>query len=315
MENIVERLDKETQKNIRQSPRNSNRASELGWWEECPRYLVLIRTDSDKLPLHDIGLQRIFDEGRKQEKLIRMELEEAGYEIKDVQRDEKWTHLEITGHIDGKIKTDGKFMLLEIKSCSPNVFRAISNYHTADELRASKHSWIRHYYSQIQAYHLLFGEEEGVILFKDKSTGKKHQVLSILDYEYCERMCKVMEEVNKRIKVNDPWPVEEKSACRHCGFQKTVCFPNLDFGPGYDFLSDEETEMKLLRWEELRESASEFQDLDKDLKEHFKGKSAVVGDFLIESKEFERTNYSVPDDVRKKYAEIKKYWRTSINKL
>ena len=90
MKNIVEKLDSETQKRIRQSSRNSNRASELGWWEECPRYLVLVQTDHEKMPLHDIGLQRLFDEGKKQEKLVRMELEEAGYEIIDVQRDEKW---------------------------------------------------------------------------------------------------------------------------------------------------------------------------------------------------------------------------------
>lgn len=284
MKNIVEKLDNETQKRIRQSSRNSNRASELGWWEECPRYLVLVQTDYKKMPLHDIGLQRLFDEGKKQEKLVRMELEEAGYEIIDVQRDEKWRHLNITGHIDGKIILDGKKPLLEIKSCSPNIFRTISSCQNAEDLKASKYFWIKGYYAQMQGYHLLFNEESGIILFKDKSTGEKHQIESSLDYEYCERMCNVIEEVNKRIEENDPWPVEMKEACQRCPFQKTMCFPDCDYGPGFAFLSDKEAEEKLERREILKPGRQEYNQLDKLLKDHFKGQNVVVGNFKIETK-------------------------------
>ena len=315
MENIVKKLDNETLKNIRQSARNSNRSSELGWWEECPRYLVLVRTDYDKMPLHDIDLQRIFDEGKKQEKLVRMELEEAGYEIIDVQRDEKWKHLNITGHIDGKIRLDGKTPIIEIKSCSPNVFHTISTIDKAEDLKNSKFFWIRGYYAQIQGYHLLFNEEEGIILFKNKSTAKKHQIDSYLDYEYCERMCKVIEEVNDRVEKNNPWPIEMKEACKRCPFQKTMCFPDMDYGPGFDFLSDEETETKLIRWEETKEVAKEHEELDKELKEHFKGRSVILGDFKIESSKHERRGVDLPPDIKKQYEKVTEYWITKIERL
>jgi hypothetical protein len=315
MIDIVKKLDKETEKHIRQSPRNSNRSSELGWWEECPRYLVLVRTDPDKLPLHDINLQRIFDEGTKQERLVRAELEEANIEVHNVQRDEKWTHLNISGHIDGTIPIDGKNPILEIKSCSPNVFRAIQGFKTAEDLKNSKYFWIRGYYAQMQGYHLLFNEEEGVILFKDKSTGQKHQIESHIDYGYCEEMCKVIEEVNDRVERNDPWPAKECEACNRCGFAQTLCFPGKDYGEGYEFYSDDELEIKLNRREEIKAIAKEYDQLDDEIKKCFKGKNAVVGDFLITSDEYERKSYKVPNEIKEQYLEITTYFRTKIEKL
>lgn len=315
MVNIVEKLDQKTEQRIRQSPRNSNRSSDLGWWEECPRYLVLVRTDLDKLPLHDIGLQRIFDEGTRQEKLIRLELEEAGFEVTNVQRDEKWSHLNISGHIDGKIPLNGKTPILEIKSCSPNVFRTIKEYKVAEDLKTSRYFWIRRYYAQIQGYHLLFNEEEGIILFKDKSTGQKHQIESHINYDYCDQMCRVIEEVNDRVERNDPWPAEKKEACKHCGFAKTLCFPGQDYGPGFDIYTDEDLEADLIRREELKPQVKEYKELDKEIKRHFKGKNAVVGDFLITSDEFERKSYKVPNEIKNQYLEINTYFRTNIEKL
>lgn len=306
MINIVEALDQETAKRIRQSPRNSNRSSDLGWWEECPRYLVLVRTDIESLPLHDIGLQRIFDEGREQERIIRREIEKAGFEITNVQRDEKWGNLNITGHIDGKICLNGITPILEIKSCSPNIFPSIAQIQDAKDLRDSKYSWIRKYYAQMQGYHLLFNEESGVILFKNKSTGEKHQIESRIDYEYCEKMCSVIEEVNARVDRNDPWPAEQKEACRRCGFAKTKCFPGRDYGPGYEFISNEEIESKLIRLEEIKPIAKEYEALDKEIKGCFKGKDAIVGEFIITSKEVERKGYVVNAST---------YWKVTIERL
>jgi len=306
MIDIVKKLDQETEKKIRQSPRNSNRSSELGWWEVCPRYLVLIRTDLDKLPLHDLSLQRIFDEGTRQERLVRAELEEAGIEVHNVQRDEKWVHLNISGHIDGTISVDGKNLILEIKSCSPNVFRTIKEFKTAEDLRGSKYFWIRGYYAQMQGYHLLFNKEDGVILFKNKSTGEKHQIESHIDYEYCEKMCQVIEEVNDRVERNDPWPAKECEDCNRCGFAQTVCFPGKDYGEGYEFYSDDELEIKLNRREEIKAIAKEYERIDKEVKSHFKGKNAVVGDFLIESKLQDRDAYEVP---------ATSFYRVNIKKL
>ena len=312
MLNIPEALDKEAQKRIKQYPHPNNRASECG--HPCERFLVLVRTHSDKLPLHDIGLQRIFDEGNLHETAVLRELENAGFQLVEQQRPFEWKKFRLTGRIDAKISIDGQLIPLEIKSCSPNVFPHIKGL-SPQEMVNSKYPWVRKYPGQIMLYMLMDGKDKGIILFKNKTTGEKIQKDFELDLEYAESILKKLESVNKHVDSGTLPDVEMSGECKSCGFAKTMCFADQDYGPGFDFLSDEETEAKLIKWDKLKESAKEFEAIDKELKEHFKGKSAICGDFKIESKEYERKNYKVPPDVKEQYLEIGKYFRTSIERL
>ena len=118
MINIVERLDEQTAKKIRQFPHPNNRASEAG--HPCVRFLVLSRLQPELKTLHDVGLQRIFDEGNLHEKAVLREMEDAGFKIVEQQRPFSWTKFHLSGHIDAKIETNAttKPLLtpLEIKS-------------------------------------------------------------------------------------------------------------------------------------------------------------------------------------------------------
>lgn len=312
MINIVEKLDQETAKRIKTYPHPNNRASECG--NPCIRFLVLSRLHSDKKALHDVGLQRIFDEGNLHEFAVLRELQDAGFQIIEQQRPFEWKKFRLTGRIDAKISINGTAIPLEIKSCSPNIFQHILNL-PPEEMTKSKYSWVRRYPGQIMAYMLMDGKEEGIIIFKNKSTGEKCQKNFKLDLEYTEEILKKLERVNECIAKNEIPPVEVSEECKRCGFMKTMCYPDQDYGPGFDLISDEEVEVKLIRWDELKEKAKEYEELDKELKEIFKGKSAIVGDFKVESKEFERKNYKVPDEIKKQYVEISTYFRTSIEKL
>lgn len=303
MINIVEKLDQETAKRIKSYPSKSNRASECG--HPCIRFLVLSRLQPEKKELHDIGLQRIFDEGNLQESAVLREIQDAGFNLVEQQRPFEMKEIQLTGRIDAKIAIEGKLIPLEIKSCSPNSFQVIKNA-TPDDIKNSKYSWIRKYPAQIMSYCLMDGKETGIIIFKNKTTGEKCQKEFAIDYDYMEGILKKLERVNECVAKNEIPPVEPIEDCKSCGFAKTVCFPGQDYGPGFEILTDQELIIKLDRREALKNAVKEYEEIDKELKEAFKGRSALIGDFKIESKEIERKEYTVKAGA---------YWKTSIEKI
>lgn len=314
MIDLAEKLDAETAKQIKASVRHANRSSELGWAFECPRYLELVRISPDLLPLHDIGLQRIFNEGHHQERIVKKDLADAFVDIVDVQRDEQWDHLKISGSIDGAVvipNTSPKdYPILELKSCSPNNFRAAQHCETQDDLRNSQNWWLRNTAAQMQGYHLIFNREVGIILFKDKSAGRKHQINSKIDWDFLDKLLKILEVVNENVEKKTPRLAMRCEACKRCGFARTACFVGEDFGPGFALLANNKLEAKLNRWYELQPINDEFKELDKDLKDTFRNRPSIIGDFKIESKEI-----TVAAQVKTKLREAYSYFKTTIEKL
>jgi len=317
--NLVEALDRAAEKRIKAWPHPNNRASEAG--HPCVRFLVLSRLEPDKKVLHDVNLQRIFDLGNVFEKAVFQELQEAGVNVVEQQRPFEWKKFQLTGHIDGKIQVGitigDKLIPIEIKSCSPNSFTEVEGKKPIDLINSRK-SWLRKYPAQILLYMLMDGSEAGIIIFKNKLNGKYYQMNFQLDdtaLEYTESILKKLEVVNDYVARREIPPLEPCDECARCGFEKTICFPGKDYGAGYDFSTDPEIEKKLLRWEELQPLAKEYEELEKEIKEKFKGKTAVVGDFIIESKELVRKTYEIPDEVKKVCEKQMTYWVTKIKRL
>lgn len=309
-------LDEQTAKRIKISPHSgSNRASEAG--HPCVRFLVLSRTSNDLKILHDIGLQRIFDEGNLHEDALMREMQDARLRVVEQQRAYEWPKFQLTGRIDGKLSVDGSKIPLEIKSSSPNVFAAIRDLAPIDMLK-SKFSWIRKYPAQILLYMLMEGAEYGLMVFKNKTTGEKAQKVFRLEgelLEYAESILKKLEAVNAHVDEGTCPDAALIDDCKGCGFCKTGCFPGADYGPGIDIMQDPDLEAKLDRRGELEAAAKEFEGLDKEIKEVVKGKSAVIGNWLIESKECTRKNYDIPAELKKQYEAVTTYFRTSIERI
>jgi len=312
--NIPEVLDKETAKRIKIFPHPNNRASEGG--HPCVRFLVLSRISNKLRTLHDVGLQRIFDEGNLHEDALMRELQEAGLKIVEQQRGYEWPELQLTGRIDGRLGVNGSFLPLELKSCSPNVFRELQEIEPLDMLK-SKHTWIRKYPAQILLYMLMEGAEYGVMIFKNKQTGEKCQKLFRLEgpaLEYAETVIKKLEAVNAHVELKTVPPTALIDDCRGCAFAKTACFPGEDYGPGIDILQDPELESKLERRAKLEPAAKEFEALDKEVKGGLRGRTVVVGPFIIESKPYETTVYNVPSDIKAAYAAKEQRFRVYIER-
>jgi len=313
--NLVAALDEQTARRIKAWPHPSNRASEAG--HPCKRFLVLARLAPEKKTLHDIGLQRIFDEGNLQEEAVLRELQGAGVTIVEQQRPFTWPKFELSGRIDAKIANNGGYIPLEVKSCSPHIFPSIKETSPEDMVK-SRYLWVRKYPAQILLYELMDGNEPGYMLFKNKTTGEKCQKifrLSDVNLLYAESVLQKLEEVNDYVHRGEVPPLEPCEECRGCGFEKTVCFPGRDYGPGYDFLNDQELLDKLLRREELQPAAKEYKGLDEDVKAALAGRNAIIGDFLVESKQFERKGFDVPADIKKAYETVTTYWKMTIARL
>jgi hypothetical protein len=80
-------------------------------------------------------------------------------------------------------------------------------------------------------------------------------------------------------------------------------------------MSDSDLEAKLERREELVEARAEYEDLDKEIKAAVGGKNLVVGHFIIESKEYERRSAKIPEELKKQFEVVTKYWRVTIERI
>jgi len=318
MLNIPAAVDVAKTKKITEWPRNANRASDTG--HECERYLVAARIRGEKRVLHDVGLQRIFDEGNVHEKAVLQDLVYAGLEVVELQRPFEWKKFKLTGHIDGKIRDEeGPLIPLEIKSCSPNSFRALQKMDQHDLLN-SRYPWIKRYPAQMGLYMLMDNKERGIMLFKEKVTGELLQIDFVLDdqfLEYLETVLKKLERVNEYCEKDELPPVVPVSDCDRCGFCTTLCFPDRDFGPGFKImLPDPEIERLLSRREQLQEAAKEYEYIDKDLKSMFSGQNAIVSGWKIVSKEQSRTYYpDLPETVKKEFAKVTTFFKTTFKRI
>ena len=318
MLNIPAVVDAAKAKKIVQWPRTANRASDAG--HECERHLVAARIRSEKWTIHDIGLQRIFDEGKIQEDAVLHDISEANLEVMEHQRPFLWKKFQITGHIDGKIKDeDGNLVPLEIKSCSPNSFMALQKMNQHDLLN-SRYPWIKRYPAQMGLYMLMDNMDRGIMVFKNKVTGELLQIDFVLDdqfLEYLETVLKKLERVNKYCEKDELPLVIPISDCDRCGFCTTLCFPDRDFGPGFKImLPDPEIDRLLSRREQLQEAAKEYEHIDKDLKSMFSGQNAIVSGWKIVSKEQSRTFYpNLPETVKKEFAKVTTFFKTTFERI
>jgi len=278
-------------------PSQSNRCSELG--HPCTAYCVFARTVPVHLrPAISEDLAEIFDEGKKQEQAIQIDLLEMGYQVQRQQETLRWPKYNIVGHKDFSISKGGSpFVRCEFKSVNPYTYEKLN---TPEDVRNNNSSWVQKWYSQTVLYMLLDDQKEYWLFLKNKSRGSiKPIVFKWNDqvWEDAEALIKKAEQVNKLVEVGKPPKEELKIStpedCSHCQFL-TVCNPNLDFGVGAQILTEEQAadlSVKLERWEEIKPIAKEFDNLDDELKSEVKSiavatqtDSVVIGDWLASLK-------------------------------
>ena len=301
---LIEKVYEEKAKKIRVTPCHTNRASEAG--HPCERYLVLHRLKWHDAKLHDVKLQLIFDEGNHQERILLRDLEEAGVQIIEQQRDYHWPELQLTGHLDGKaVLSPTEAAPIETKSMSPHIWERVN---TLDDLLYSDKPWLQKYPAQIQLYLLLANAERGFLILKNKSTGELKEIEVRLDLTYAESILKKLERVNAHVAAGTVPPAipYDEDVCDRCPFFQTTCLVEVR-RTALELSDDSELAEKLQRRETLKDAAKEYDTLDKEIKTAVKGLEKVAcGNFLILGKEVSRKAYEV---------KASSYWQATIKSL
>jgi CRISPR/Cas system-associated exonuclease Cas4 (RecB family) len=307
---IVEKIIESKERKIKGYPVNSNRASDLGI--PCVRYHVLNRTRWQEKSLHDSGLQFVFDMGNEIEEIVLKELAEAGVKVIEQQRSFEWKEYQITGHIDGKIMVDNIVypVPMEIKSCSPFVFKAINSI---NDLKNGKYGYLRKYPTQLNLYMFMDNKEKGVFLFKDKVSGQIKEIWMDIDYNMGEETLKRAEAINNHVAEGTlPDPINEEMWCDKCPFAH-ICLPD-QIGKEIEIDTTELSTM-LDRLEELKPAVKEYDEIDGQVKELVEGREKVLaGSWFITGKYLEKKSYDIPAEIKAQYEKVTRYWRRKVVK-
>jgi len=262
---IVEKVLEYKERGIRQSPVNTNRASDLG--HPCIKYHVLNRTRWSERSLHNAGLQLTFDLGNVLEDVVLRDIQNAGLQVIEQQRAFSWPEYQITGHLDAKVIIDGQAIPLEVKTASPYVFKAINSI---KDLTNGKYGYLKKYPAQLTLYCLMGNHEKGIFLFKDKSSGAMKEIEMPLDYELGEVLLKRAEAINDHVSAGTiPPPIGEEMWCDGCAFAH-ICLPE-QIGKEVE-VNTGELETMLDRLEELKPAVKEYDEIDEQVKEIVTGK-------------------------------------------
>ena len=258
--NIPEAIDAVKAKKIKLYPCHTNRASNAG--QECLRRLVYERTDWDKKLLHDVGLQYIFDEGNRSEDITMQEMNEAGIQIFEGQRPFQYESVNLTGKIDFTATQEA--IPVEAKSINPYDFGTIKDL---ESVKTHKKARIRGYLAQLNVYLFLKEKPEGILLFRDKNSGRYKQINVPLDYELVEAVLKKFEAVNEHIKNKTlPEKISDLTICKTCPF-RAHCLPDVSFGDGVKIVSDAYLVQLIEKRVATEVQATEYDAVDKELKE------------------------------------------------
>ncbi len=282
---------------------------------DCRAYAVYMRT-VPPAQRRQIGvdLAMIFSEGNDQGRMVKRDLEDAGFIVSDQESQMVWPKYQISGRKDLKIWKEGfrEKINVEVKSCSPFTYDKIK---TIEDISDANEPWLRKWYKQVALYMVLQGVEKYWLLLKSKSKG----AIKILEftmndhiYQTAEAMIKKAEWVNRLIQIGEMPKAEDKISdvdfCSECEFYN-VCLPDLTFGPGAVIFSGEdiaELTAQLERRAELDPLRKEFEELDKELKQEMKMHASegqdriVIGDWIVKISEVNKKTYEVKAHTEKR---------------
>jgi len=226
--------------------------------------------------------------------------------------------LRIKGTVDDLLKlSKDDIRPLDYKSCSSYMFGHITQFATADDLRASQHHWVRHYPAQLYVYLHLYKYDNGMLLFKNKDSGNIYPLDVPKDEIYLEHLKEGIREVNIFIEKGKVPKPAYKDVCSKCEY-KEYCFPDApaeDEGAEVEHLDDPELEMMFARREELNTYSKEYKELDKDIKERLRGKTVIIGDWVYKTTSYPRAIFDVPEDIKREFKRTIQATRVSIKNL
>lgn len=285
IEQIEEKLNQVWEKRRTVYPCHTNRASQIG--ASCLRQLVYYRTAWDKQELPSMDAVKVFAEGDLQEEAVKRLLMDAGFQIVEAQRavaDDLLKKYNIAGRLDFYLAgLDGaKPIVCEVKSMNPYIFDTTLSLADFD-----RYPWTRKYKAQMMIYLLGAGEDRGLFILKNKSTGELRFIMAELDLDYAEALLAKAQEIEKHVAAGTlPERINDLNECKHCPFQ-AYCAPD-QVRQAAAMIEDPEFEAKIDRRAVLDPLRKEFDNLDGEIKDTVKvlpQEQVLVGKYLIEKRQ------------------------------
>ena len=290
-ETIKAALERTAESKIKVYPVRNLSASRLG--HPCERYLYLLIKNWQDMKPHDVGLQHVFDLGNSIEDYTIARLKEAGFEcITPTVRSWKIDKPFITGREDVRIKDPetGELYPVEIKGLSPTEFPKLNS--VEDFLNSKKH-YVRGYPTQLFVYMYYFGKEKGYFVITNKLTGEIKPIEVKMDYAFGEECLQKAERIYNALETNTPPDsCDDVSVCEQCNLQH-VCGQVKRIPTDVEL--DDELENLINRKNELAAAHSEYEEVDKQIKERVGEREKVItGTYVVVRKAFQKKEYTVP---------------------
>ena len=276
-------------------PKNNMVASDIG---ECQRESVLAITEWNQRPAFDPEVKARLERGKRIEDLAMAELAVLGYsarvERKPFEIKNAGGQILCRGRLDGFLEKDRREYPFECKSLNPNVYNQINEQGDFD-----RYVFFRKYPKQLQTYLFANNLEEGFWILDD-CMGHWKLIPCRLDYDRMDAVLRHLEAVADHVeKKTLPDFHKDPTTCLRCWVRGRVCNPPFFSGEGMQVINDAELEQKLNRRAELDPMASEYDHLDKELKEVLKAAMKpeqifVVGNWMIKAEEKTRNYKAQP---------------------
>lgn len=275
---------------------------------ECRAYAYWNRTvPGDQRRDFSPELKMIFSEGNDQARIVKRDLQDAGFTISDQESQMSWPKYQIYGRKDFQIWREGfrEKIHVEVKSASRFTYSAINK---VEDLLNDRKPWLKKWYKQTALYMVLQGVEKYWMLLKSKEMG----AIKIIEFAMNDQILNTANEminkaewVNKLIQIGEVPKTEDKISdadyCSECEFYH-ACLPDLAFMGGAVILDEAaigEMEQQLDRRAELAPLRKEYEDLDEELKDVIKSMASegasriVIGKWIAQIREQSRDGYVV----------------------
>jgi hypothetical protein len=285
---------------------------------DCKRRLVLSRLAPDKRTVSK-EMKGRFAEGRRQEKIMRGFLREAGVKILPTGEPFFVPSLNLRGEEDDIIVLDGKRYVVDYKSASEAMFRQVDNVESVDDLKKSPFPWIRHYPFQLNSYMAARQVDRGMFLFKSKESGQWRPIECPFDKEDYTTITEGLAFVNDRVSRFDvPSVSEPMEVCEYCEY-KNHCWGDISVPKKALAVSSAELYGLLVERDRLlehdpRPAARLLKDVEDKVRDGASGFGDVIqiGKYRVVTGRTGYKSYDVPPEIKKQYEVRAEKWKPLI---
>jgi CRISPR/Cas system-associated exonuclease Cas4 (RecB family) len=293
-----------------------NRASEVGWINDCPRYLVKARLTPDARVMDEESRGR-FAEGRRQEYAMRAFLKRA-QGIKIQKSDEPFyvPELELRGDEDNIITIGDRTYVVDYKSASEAMYRQIRNVDSVEDMKKSDFPYMRHYPFQMNAYMVGRGINRAMFLFKSKETGQWRPV----ECPYRNADYKIIQDgladVNRLVAKGEIPNVEAPmDVCEYCDFKES-CWGDREIQKETKEISSAElygllVERDLILKDDPKPAAKRLKEIEDRIREgaFAFGPAISLGKYRIFTGRTPYKTHEYPPEIQKQYETKGDKWK------